>query len=211
APPNRPFVPPRSEMLLFGEGTSPMPIPDWRVLLEGFGELPTLEFVVRCARRVQPLFLTAWPDAPQRLYQLLDGAIETVEEITTGKERTTSTFAFNAMSAVKAASKAGVPQAACVASTVACATYALTAVGYGDLSITHAAQAAEYAVESFGYGNNSDQRAAQRSLIAAMESDIAQLREWTNAGHRDGPLPPGTLGPLWPDEEPEYVVRIPFH
>jgi len=146
------------------------------------------------------------------LYQLLDGAIETVEEITAGRERTTTTFAFNAMSAVKAASKADAPQAACAASTVACASYALTAIGYGDLSGTHAAQGAEYAVQSFGYGDSDEQRAALALLISAMQGDIDRLQEGVVAGTvTDAALPPGFLGPLWPEgEEPDYAVRIPF-
>ncbi len=189
-----------------------MTTPDWRARLHDVPDMACLEFVVRCARRVQPLFLAAWPAAPQRLYQLLDGAIETVEEITGGRERTTSTFAFNAMSAVKAASKADAPQASCVASTVACASYALTAIGYGDLTRTHTAQAADYAAQSFSYGDDDEQRTALAMLITAMQTDIDRLRAGLAAGEiTDVALPPGYLGPLWPDgEEPDYAVRIPF-
>ena len=84
---------------------------DWKKELRQSPSLAAVGFAARCSRRVQPLFLVSWPDAPQRLYQLLDGAIETVEESICGAERSTSTFAFNGMSAVKAASKAQAAQA----------------------------------------------------------------------------------------------------
>ncbi|MEM7262492.1 MAG: hypothetical protein AAF488_10920 [Planctomycetota bacterium] len=185
--------------------------PEWRSRLDGVPDLACLEFVVRCARRVQPMFLAAWPAAPQRLYQLLDGAIETVEEITTGRERTTSTFAFNGMSAVKAATKAGEPRAAAVASTVTCATYALTAIGYGDLTSTHASQAAEYALEAFG-GESDEEQQAHAMLAAAMSSDLEAIHAGMAAGTvGEGPVPPGLLGPLWPDDEPALGFRVTLH
>ena len=188
-----------------------MKIPDWKEALASVPGIACVAFAARCARRVQPLFLVSWPAAPQRLYALLDGAIETVEESVQGVDRTNSTFAFNAMSAVKGASKANAEQASLAASTVACATYSLTAVGYGTFSATHAAQAADYSVEAFRVDDSAEQRTGLCKVVAAMQHDIDRLHAGIRNGSiaEDQPLPPGFLGPLWPDGEPEYVTQLP--
>lgn len=188
-----------------------MRIPQWKEQLSQLPSIACVAFATRCARRVQPLFLVSWPEAPQRLYQLLDGAIETVEEFTRGVDRTTSTFAFNAMSAVKAAAHANAPQAAVVASTVACATYALAAVGFGDFSATHAAQGADYAVQVFQFEPGKLTTEGLGMCVDAMKIDILRIEEGLKQGMVDTrkALPPDFLGPLWPHGEPPYVVQIP--
>ena len=148
-----------------------MKVPDWNRELEDVSERACLAFAARCARRVQPLFLVSWPEAPQRIYHLLDGALETVEEWAVGADRTNSTFAFNGMSAVKAAYTVGAEQAAAVASTVACASQSMAASGYGDLCVTHAAQAADYAVKVFELGNLDGRAEGLTMLIGAMKRE----------------------------------------
>lgn len=187
-----------------------MDTPDWKTELGRTPSLAAVSFAARCSRRVQPLFLVSWPDAPQRLYQLLDGAIETVEESICGMDRTTSTFAFNGMSAVKAASKAQAPQASCVASTIACATYALAAVGYGDFSNVHAAQAADFATKAFQFRPSDEQKEGLRMIVDAMLKDIEDIRVGIAEGKiGDGlPFPTDFFGALWPDGEPAYAVQL---
>ena len=184
--------------------------PDWKQKLTGFPDKVCVAFAARCARRVQPLFLVSWPEAPQRLYHLLDGALETVEDSIRGRDRCNSTFAFNGMSAVKAAFAAGAEQASTVASTIACATQALAAMGYGDLSVTHAATAADYALQVFEKGGAEGQQNASQLALEAMLQDLETIHHQLDRAHiadeREAPI---DFGPLWPKEEPDYVLQLP--
>ena len=187
-----------------------MKIPDWKRELASVPHRACLAFATRCARRVQPLFLVSWPEAPQRIYHLLDGALETVEEWAMDADRTNSTFAFNGMSAVKAAYTVGAEQAAAVASTVASASQSMAAIGYGDLCVTHAAQAADYAVKVFELGNEDGRAEGLTMLIDAMKRDVERTVTAVASGLLgDDPVPSEFFGPLWPDGEPDYAFQLP--
>ncbi len=184
--------------------------PDWQKELSEIPSMACVAFAARCARRVQPLFLISWPQAPERLYHLLDGAVATVEESSLGIDRKNSTFAFNGMSAVKAAYTVGAEQAAAVASTVACASQSMASIGYGDLCLTHAAQAADYAVKVFELGNEDGRAEGLTMLIGAMMSDVEWIVDAAASGLLDDDsVSSEFFGPLWPDGEPDYVFQLP--
>jgi hypothetical protein len=66
---------------------------------EGLKQLPRwaiVAFATRCARRVQPLFVKLWPDAPKEHVQGIDQAIKLAEAAASGGAASASTVAANA-------------------------------------------------------------------------------------------------------------------
>ena len=114
------------------------------------------------------------------------------------------------MSAVKAAFAAGAEQASAVASTIACATQSLAAMGYGDLSMTHASTAADYALQVFEKGSGEGQVAARALALNAMLHDWEVMKKQVERSTLDEREAPIDFGPLWPDEEPDYVLQLPI-
>jgi hypothetical protein len=162
-------------------------------------------FAARCARRVQPLILHDWPDAPQVFLDNIDKAITLAEasaaDPASASEKTsaaTRAFAF-AFAATRAS--AFVDDAADAAADAA--TRASAASAFVDdaadaaafaFAATRASASATRAFAAFA-------RAAVRAIRADFEllGALARREGWDN----DTPVPPEVFGPMWPEGVPE--------
>lgn len=169
-----------------------------------------MAFAARCARRVQPIFMHDWPDAPEEHVKAVDTAITLSERrpaagsnfvdsvVVAGADKAASaarawdTYAANAADAAAAARRT--PRAGCAADAAHAAA---------DNSTIDALNSAIDAVTSTfrPYANDKPRAAA----IAAMRRDFDLLKAAAEAEHwtDDTPVPPEFFGPLWPHGEPE--------
>jgi hypothetical protein len=166
-------------------------------------------FAARCARRVQPLFVSQWPDTPDKHVQGVDNAI-TIAERSAHNARAAvggiDATAF-AADAVRVADDATIfaKAAAYAADTArAAATAALTVDDGGAASAAaHAANAALSAAVLAARGSVYTVRASiqvgpQIRRDFELLSRLADSEKWTDCS----PVPPEVFGPLWPDGEP---------
>ncbi len=150
-------------------------------------------FAARCARRVQPIFVSMWPDAPEEHVAAVQRAISFAEHSAAfgADDDDAITSILDAIDVGHAARAADAARAAARA-----AVYAGRAA-FGARA-ADAARAAARAADA----------APPRVLgpfIRAVRADVDLLREaaarenWT----AKTPVPPEFFGPLWPDGEPE--------
>jgi len=150
-------------------------------------------FAARCARRVQPLILHDWPEAPQIFLDNIDKAITLAEAsaadpASASEKADAATFARAAYAAYAADAAAA---RAAYAADAARAAYADDAAAAAD-----AARAAYAAADAATFA-----RVAVRAIRADFEllGAFARREGWDN----DTPVPPEVFGPMWPDGVPE--------
>ena len=153
-------------------------------------------FAARCARRVLPLFRTAWPDAPREYAEAVKRAIEVAER-----------------SAASASVGHGATEVARAADVVADAADAISSDGYAAAVAAAAANAADEVVDPTQAAFNSAVVAFLNAVAATARFDgtsaaIAHDRhlitervrfeEWDD----EAPVSPDVFGPLWPEGPP---------
>lgn len=184
---------------------------------EGVTGLPTEEelatlpgreivaFAARCARRVEPLFLASWPDAPEEHVLAVRHAIEIAEAVaahaTRGGDAAHAAYAVgDARVAAHAAYTVGDARVAAYTATRAAdaAVYAARAADAArGVAAVYAARSAAYAA------------AADTEAVYAIRSDYELLKTALAKGRLDDdtPVPPDFFPPLeeWqpPDDEHE--------
>jgi len=170
---------------------------------EEIAQLPRwarVAFAARCARRVQPIFSAAWPDADEWHVQRIEQAISIAEDA-----------AFQARSATIAPGIDNVKEAVVAALTSASAAVAAADAAYGAWL---AATTAQTAADTVAYVAADAARAAkgasfEREVVSGIRRDFARLKEmaereaWTD----ETPVLSEFFGPLWLEGEPE---RWPF-
>jgi hypothetical protein len=159
-------------------------------------------FAARCARRVQPLYAKAWPDAPDRHREALEKAIALAE---------------SAARSGRAAEDARLAASNAYAATMAAAVPNVIRAGVIRADASNAANAAGFAASTAGSAANADAAnaaysaaaiaaAADAHIVREMWSDFDRLaaeaakESWTD----DSPVDPDFCGPLWPDVVPEW-------
>jgi hypothetical protein len=174
-------------------------------------------FAARCARRVQPLFVASWPDAPAENVHGLDKAIRLPEE---SAARAVDLGASRAGYAVLAGSgaegtAAGVTYVAAIAAGVAegCEgehrEAAASIVGSTPGTTEDEASAAAQLAASLAAKVPPPQSAASRAAFVAVGGvirgdfelllELAKAEKWDDAT----PVGPEVFGPMWPDGAPE--------
>ena len=161
-------------------------------------------FAARCARRVQPLFVKSWPDAPQEHIDAIEKAIDLAELMAADpsvRNRGAADTGANAAAAARAAANAKAN-----ARTAHAAAYAANAaVAYTDVAdvADAAARAAAYAAyAAYAYADV----AFADDLGNNIRNDVQALQAAHEKGLIDenGSVPQSLFGPLWPDGAPEW-------
>lgn len=147
-------------------------------------------FAARCARRVEPLFLKLWLEAPQKHVSAVSRAVVVAEQSAAAAFSAARDAATrDAAAAAPAAVLANADHAAHVAAAAAYATNAI-----------HAAKSAANAARSAGEGAITPIRDDFRRVF-----DESRFRQWTDAT----PVPPAVFGPLWPEGPPADWPELP--
>ena len=154
-------------------------------------------FAARCARRVEPIFRLAWPDAPKKHIHAVADAIE-VAEISASIASTAVSASARTAAAVEAA------YAAARAATAVKAAYAAVEAAYvaaraAAVAITASAVEAANAAIGAGTVATREIRADYEKLLKASKAE-----KWTDATA----VSPGFFGPLWPSGEPDWKKII---
>ena len=162
--------------------------------LEVLPRLARIAYAARAARRVQPLYVKFWPEAPAQHVEAVDRAIAVAESTAEGNNNHACVggVAGHAAYAADAGARA-----------VGRAAYApANAAAYAAADVPAGAAAA--AVEAAAY--------AARDTIAScirhdfdLLSTFSKLGKWTDKT----PVSVAILGPLWPDGEPEWWREAP--
>lgn len=149
---------------------------------QGWPHLARVAFAARCARRIQPLFLAAWPDAPAKHAEALETAITIGEQLTTYASSAVSSAAPKAANAANAAF-----------STNSDAAYAAASAAYAPYS--DAAAAANGAKSAYAAGVDP----------ANIITDYIKLKQALDSRDfdHDTPVSPSFFGPMWPDGVPD--------
>ena len=158
--------------------------------LRALPRLAQVAYAVRAARRVQPLYVKYWPDAPQRHVDAIEQAITSAERFADGRTLTAAEAAEAAAGDADAEPDAE-PEAAYVA---VAAYYAAAATAHR--AAYHAARAARAAD-------------AEVAFLSSIRSDFELLRQFSALGKwtDETPVPVTILGPLWPDGPPDWYVE----
>jgi hypothetical protein len=165
--------------------------------IEKLPRFAAVAFAARCARRVQPLFIAGWPDAPRQHIDAVDRAI-------TVAERSAAGAPGGAYAAAAAAATAGAAAATAARAARAAMHAADAAVRAADAVYDPALAVAVVAAAVDAVAARAA-RAAVTAARAAIRQDFEQLLsaaerdEWTY----DTPVPPEFFGPLWPEGEPK--------
>jgi hypothetical protein len=155
-------------------------------------ELPywaRIAFAARCARRVQPIFSAAWPNAPQKWGTAVEQAISFAENAAgSGKANPTILIYFTFPNAYKAAEAAKTTKVTKAAKVAYAATYAaLASSGSNEY-------AAELTAKVSQFAHN-----ANHSTLQEMQRDFDKLKiesnreKWTD----NTPVSRDFFGPLW--------------
>jgi hypothetical protein len=172
-------------------------------------------FAARCARRVQPLFQAAWPDAPGEYVEAVDRAIRVAEGSAAWARADAHADEGAAGAAGEAAAKGVGPAfAAGSAASAAARASAAAADHFCSADIDHLtpylapvsldAACAAGASASDNAGEAVRGTAAENNTIRAMRMDFEKLRaaaekeRWTD----ETPVPREFFGPVWPECEP---------
>jgi len=161
-------------------------------------------FAARCARRVQPLYVIAWPDAHKNHIRDIDAAITLAEEA-----------AENAVKNAKI-SLAAAGNAADSAGYVGDDIDAYHAVGYTAVrAATYAAATAAFAADS---ANPVEDAISISNVVAAAREavfieithvrrdlDLLLAKALEEKWDAKTPVPPTVFGPMWPGGEPEWL------
>lgn len=156
-------------------------------------------FAARCARRVQPLFVAAWPDAPEKHIQAIDLAITIAEQSAADAAAADDDAA--AAAAADAAEEATATDTAFAAAADeaarAAAAAALAAADEADDAAESAAAAADAAV-------GAAVRLLKVSLYPLIRRDFDTLltAALSNEWDENTPVPEEVFGPMWPDGSP---------
>ncbi|MFC1636331.1 hypothetical protein ACFL5Z_15990 [Planctomycetota bacterium] len=156
--------------------------------------LAIVAFAARCARRVQPLFASIWPEVPEKHKKAVTGAIKITEEI--AADRRVTADATDAKGVFKTINATDAAYAA-----VKTAAYAADAAFATDLDTAYVAYTAARAAFYAAYSTNH---------ITCINADFTRLKQaakkenWTD----ETPVPPEFFGPLWPDGEPDWKKFI---
>lgn len=159
-------------------------------------------YAVRCARRVQPLFTTLWPTAPEKHVVAIERALYTAaSSSSSGRLLEDAAIVLRAAAATRAAPHT------CAADAARAAAFAADAARTVLFGSAYAAAAADAAAEA--------SRQSQKRMIAAAWHDndallsMSRGEAWGN--HKDmrshgqswtdhTPVNPDSLGPLWPPD-----------
>ena len=167
--------------------------------LQGLPRRAVVAFAVRCARRVQPLFVAGWPDVSLKHRQAVDNAINLVEKYAHGYNIKTNYFS----DVGKAAYEAAIAADDVAAYTAAVVAYATAAAAYAAIDDEDAAY--EAAAAAYAAADNKDPVARRAEL--AVQDDLQYLLDYIR---RNGwtaqskvKIPPDFFGPMWPDGEPQ--------
>ena len=167
--------------------------------LTGLPRRAVVAFAARCARRVQPLFVAAWPDAPQKHLDAIEKAIVLAERYGQGDKITAAdAYADAYADAVAYAARAADARAAAAyADAAAYAAYAAHAADAADAyaDAAYAARAAAAYADAAVGGAPVIEKDLQRLL------DHARRKGWTEDSKVI--ISPDFFGPMWPDGEPQ--------
>lgn len=154
-------------------------------------------FAARCARRVEPLYLKCWPNAPEKYVLGIGRAVDLTEESAAAAiAYHDASVLFDAATAPTTKSSSVVVGPEEAAEVAASATGAYSAIR-DSLS---GCSAVTYAVRSAGSW-----------VIPVIRHDLDQIvsesrsRRWTDAT----PVPPAVFGPLWPEGPPADWPELP--
>lgn len=136
-------------------------------------------FAARCARRVQPLFLAAWPQVPQKYAEAIVRAIDFAEQ--SAADAAKAAYADADADADAYAARA---DAAAARADAAAAAYAARA----------AARAAAYADKNMAAIVRNTIRFDFDTLL-----QFSQNSKWDDST----PVPPTVFGPMWPEGCPD--------
>lgn len=148
-------------------------------------------FAARCARRVQPLFVHYWPDAPQQHIDYIDEAIRLAESSAANHAVSDTDIAANIATAVAyTAAEADIFPYGAAADAAAAASNALYA------SVNVSSSSAAYASSSSA-ASTSTSGAVSAGIWADFEllKELSQREKWDN----ETPVPPEVFGPMWPN------------
>ncbi|MEM8495504.1 MAG: hypothetical protein AAF663_08980 [Planctomycetota bacterium] len=159
--------------------------------LKGWPRSACVAFAARCARRVQPMFLADWPDAPAGHTEALETAITLGEQL-----------------AAKAVSVGAADRAAARAAARAAIAARANATDYKAAAhAAHAAVAAADAARSASAYAYAAARAARvaKAARADVTTEYTKLKQAIDRGDidHDTPVSPSFFGPMWPDGVPD--------
>lgn len=176
---------------------------------EDIAQLPIwaiVAFAARCARRVQPLFTRAWPDAPKEHVQAVDEAITFSEKAAANaKTATKNTYAYasKALHVIDTVPKDAFAKdtAAKTANAAYNAAYAAF-VANNAIAVATAAMSATYAA--------AHATKAAKDAAASICRDFDILKETAEREHWTGntPVPQKVFGPMWPDGKPKGWLKF---
>ncbi|HVK17520.1 MAG TPA: hypothetical protein VM533_11280 [Fimbriiglobus sp.] len=159
-------------------------------------------FAARCARRVMPLFMHFWPNAPEEHIKEVADDVEAAEQYA---RKAAPAIDFNdAVVAALAARMTKFPLAAVVARAAARAIQSAKD-GHVDDNAREAAEAADAAAEAADAAAEAADAArilgGIRPIIRRDFDHLARLAQWQHWTD-DTPVPPEVFGPLWPEGPP---------
>lgn len=172
-------------------------------------------YAARCARRVQPLYTSADP----RHIEAVENAIAMAERFAGGACAVHTAVPDAYAAAIRAATAAGAAYAAYAADAAAALGAALGAAdadAFPDVAYAAAvrmcnaadAAARAYAARTVAAGGVAV-AATRAALAICVSNDYRRLLGLSPARGRkkDRPVDVATLGPLWPDGEPDWYTR----
>lgn len=188
---------------------------------EEISQLPKwarVAFAARCARRVEPLYTSFWPDAPLKYVSVLQEGIQLAEQSAAAADdkfpkdypdddsfATAEEAEANAASAALATYFAG-HAARASGALGAGADAAFGAVTRAVSGALEATNAAFYSEEPYA---TIDGHLAEKAIRADFESILQASKN--GRWHHDTPVPPEFFGPMWPDGTPAgWPNRIVF-
>lgn len=161
-------------------------------------------YAARCARRVQPLFLTAWPDAPQEPIEAIEKAITLAEASSAATTASNSTSASDFRATANAAAHAAAlvdskaaraagHAAAVAAETAAVATPGLIVIPQPLVDAASLTDALTVATEGAA------------AVITRIRNDFEVLRALAEREGWDDEttVPQQVFGPMWPEGVPK--------
>jgi hypothetical protein len=175
---------------------------------------------VRCARRVQPLAVSDWPDAPSDFQEAIETCIALTEEAASSAHTSDALQEVSKSLATRAAEVANLTSrfasftvafAAVNAANVASADGRDNAVAFAMATSDSCHKSATFAAARFSGFRKVKTLEMTKALTRAMRHDfehlagLARKEDWTDAT----PVRPKVLGDLWPGGAPPGFVGKP--
>ena len=171
-------------------------------------EIPVLAmiaFAARCARRVQPLFVASWTDAPKNHIRAIEYAISLAEETAkSGKQKQLGQIGTDANTAAQDATVKGNDIAAYAAysaeyALAAATSFPLIAANYIAEQAAKAACATDKAAKA-----HSSKDSSYKIFLTAVWRDFDKLKNETQGKGQwyNPPISPDFFGGLWPEGRP---------